>query len=337
MADDHATPIPRPDTIWSLRTALYRSYALLAAVQLDLFTPLSDGPMSAEKVGEALRVGPDKLRPLLYLLVEAGLLTVEGVLFSNTPEADHFLVQGRSSYLGAGYEAFSEQWSAVRLTAESIRTGSAQAKVDYDAMSQDELQAHYHSFYMGTLTTGRRLLEQYDFSSRHRLIDVGGGTGGVAIAIAEACPNLRATVADLPTVTPITERFILEAGMADRVQVVPVDVVNESLVGSYDVAVMGAFIPVLSSDHAQRALANVSNVIEPGGIVYVNDGGTLDDSHLSPPEVVRQNLWFINVFNEGQARTESERRAWLTEAGFARIERVTFPDGRSIMTGHKPG
>ena len=123
--------------------------------------------------------------------------------------------------------------------------------------------------------------------------------------------------------------------MADRVEVVAGDVVNGTLEGSFDVAVMCAFIQVISRDHAQRALKNVSQVMEPGGTIYLNDIGTLDDSRLAPAGAVRQNLWFINVFDEGQAKTERERREWLSEAGFEDIERKTFPDGRSIMVARK--
>ena len=99
---------------------------------------------------------------------------------------------------------------------------------------------------------------------------------------------------------------------------------------------MGAFIPVISRDHAQRALNNVSQVMEAGGTIYINDNGTLDDSRLAPSVTVRQNLWWINVFDEGQARTEQERREWLAHAGFEGIELVTFPDGTSIMEARKP-
>ena len=330
-------PPPQPDTIWRLRTALYPSFALLAAIQLDLFTPLRDGPGTVEQVASALGVDSDKLKPLMYILVESGLLAVEGEQFSNSPEANHYLVQGDSSYMGAGYEAFSNMWNAVWKTADSIRTGSAQSKLDYTAMSEEELEAHYHSFHEGTLITGRRLLAEYDFSSSRRLIDVAGGTGGVAIAIAQACPHLRATVVDLPTVTPITQRLVQEAGVANRVEVVAADVVNGTLEGPFDVAVMSAFIPVISRDQARRALKNVSQAMEPGGTIYINDIGTLDNSRLSPPEIVRQNLWFINVFDEGQAKTEQERREWLAGAGFEGIERVIFPDGRSIMVARKTG
>ncbi len=260
---------------------------------------------------------------------------VEGEHFSNSSEANHFLVRGNSSYMGAGYEAHAEHWNDVWKTAESIRTGSAQAKVDYPTMSEEELESHYHSFHLATLTIGRRLLAQYDFSSSRSLIDVAGGTGGVAIAIAQACPQLRATVVDLPSVTPITQRLVQEAGVADRVEVLAADVVNGTLAGSFDVAVMSGFIPAISRDQAQRALKNVSQVMEPDGTIYLNDNGTLDDSRLAPPETVRHNLWYINVFDEGQARTEQERREWLVGAGFEGTKRVKFPDGSSIMVARK--
>jgi len=131
---------PQPDTISRLQRALYPSIALLAAIQLDLFTPLVDGPGTVEQVAEALGVDSDKLRALMYILVESELLTVEDGQFSNSPEANHFLVRGNSSYMGAGYEAFAEQWNAVWKTADSIRTGTAQAKVDYSTMSEEELE-----------------------------------------------------------------------------------------------------------------------------------------------------------------------------------------------------
>ena len=88
------------ETIEKLEAAVYPAFAMLAGMQLDLFTPLKDGPMSVVELAQALGVGPTKLEPLLYSLVEAGLLTEEGERFSNTPESDHFLVRGKSTFQG---------------------------------------------------------------------------------------------------------------------------------------------------------------------------------------------------------------------------------------------
>ncbi|HEU0021841.1 MAG TPA: 16S rRNA methyltransferase, partial [Dehalococcoidia bacterium] len=74
---------------------------------------------------------------------------------------------------------------------------------------------------------------------------------------------------------------------------------------------------------------------QPGGAVYIL-GSVLDNSRLSPPEIVVANLNFLNAFDEGQAYTEQEYRDWLTEAGFVDVKRVFLPDKTSIVTARKP-
>jgi len=80
--------------IMSIGSAVYPAFAMLAGMHLDLFTPLKDGPMTTEQIADAINAGSVKLRPLLYALVVARLLTVEGELFANTDAANCFLVRG---------------------------------------------------------------------------------------------------------------------------------------------------------------------------------------------------------------------------------------------------
>ena len=330
------TPTPRPDTIDKLASAVYPSFAMLAGMQLDLFTPLKDGPMTAQQLAEALKVNPAKLRPLLYALVAAGLLTVKDDLFSNTPETDHFLVRGRPAYRGGRHERLLPQWNGVLKTAETIRTGTPQAKLDFSAMPEAELESFYRGEHSQAVAAGRDLMARYDFSSCRSLLDVAGGSGAVAIAVAEACPHIRATVVDLPTVTPITQRYTQESGAAHRVQVMTADVVKGPLTGSFDVAVMKSFIQVLSPDQARNAIWNVSQVMKPGAMIYIL-GTILDNSRLAPPEIVVLNINFLNIYDEGQAYTEQEYRDWLAAAGFTEgFERVTLPNGSGIIRVRKP-
>lgn len=78
--------ISRPDTIDKLRYAVDAAFAMLAGMQLDVFTPLKDGPKFADEIGQAIGVGSARLRLLLYGLVAAGLLTEQDGRFSNTPK-----------------------------------------------------------------------------------------------------------------------------------------------------------------------------------------------------------------------------------------------------------
>lgn len=73
---------PDPAAIDKLEWAVWPSFALLAGVQLDLFTHLKDGSMSVEQIARRVGVRADKLKPLLYALAAVGLLTVESGVFS---------------------------------------------------------------------------------------------------------------------------------------------------------------------------------------------------------------------------------------------------------------
>jgi ubiquinone/menaquinone biosynthesis C-methylase UbiE len=329
------SPPLRPDTIERLASAVYPAFAMVAGMQLDVFTPLKDGPLSLEDLAATLAVHPRKLRPLLYALVAAGLLTVEDECFANTQEAAHFLVRGQPAYRGATYEGLLLRWQATLHTAETIRTGVPQAKVDYTAMSPDQLEPWYRGIHDEAVAAARMLLAQQDFSSARHLLDVGGGSGGLALTIAASYPHLQATIVDLPTVTPITRRYVAEAGLTERVHIMTADVVHGPLSGGFDVAVLLRLIQVLSPDQARHVLQNVSQVIEPGGVIAIV-GQVLDNSRLSPPETVAGNLFFLNVFDEGQAYTEQEHRDWLADAGFEQCERLLLPNKMSIVSARKP-
>ncbi len=92
--------VPRPDTINSLRLGAEAALAMLAGMELEVFTPLQGGSLTAEQIAHALGIGPARLRLLLYALVAAGLLTEQDGRFANTPEARHFLVKDSPAYLG---------------------------------------------------------------------------------------------------------------------------------------------------------------------------------------------------------------------------------------------
>ncbi len=325
-----------PEIINRLSNAVYSSFAMLAGMQLDLFTPLDDGPLSAEEIADTLGVQVTKLRPLLYALVVAGLLNVEDGLFGNTPEADEYLVRGKPSYLGGQHEVGSVIWEAALKTAATISAGTPQAKIDFFSMSEEELGALLRGLHPGTIDVARNLMAHHDFTTFSSLLDVGGGSGGLAIALTESHPQLRATVVDLALITPFTKRFVEEANALDRVEIMTADVVRDELSGSFDVAVASKFTQVLSPDEVRAALGNVANVLEPGGVIHLFTQ-VLDDSRLSPEEAVSFNLVFLNVYDHGQAYTEQEYRDWLAEAGFVDFERVPLPSNpNSILTARKP-
>ncbi len=336
IKDQSVSSNAKENPIQRIAETVYPPFAMLAGMQLNLFTPLKDGPMSVEQIAGEISAGAAKLKPLLYALVSAGLLTVEDETFANTDVATRFLVQGSPSCMVDSHELYSDLWNATLKTAESIRTGLPQAKHDYSVMSEGDLLQFFRGEHPKALAAGRDLATRFDFPSCKTLLDVGGGSGGLAIGVIETLPHIKATVVDLPTVTPITQRFIDEAGVGDRVRVTEADVVHSFPPGSYDLAVLRSLIQVLSPEDARNTLRNIGKAMNPGGVIYIAGSGIIDDSRISPPEKVGLNLVFINIYDEGQAYTEQEHRDWLTEAGFDGFKRIILSGGGSIITAQKP-
>lgn len=324
-----------PDIIDRLGAAVYPSFAMLAGMQLDLFTSLKDGPLDTEQIAEALGVQPDKLSRLLYALVAAELLVPEGDLYKNTAEADRYLVRGKPTFLGGRHQSITRRWDNVLKTAETIRTGVPQGRRDYGSLSPEQNEALARSGESDTSAAAEDLLERFDFSRFQTLLDVGGGAGYLSIRMTEAFRDLKATVVDLPAVTTVTNMVVSENGAENQVNVMTTDVVNEIPEGSFDVVVMRNFVQVLSANQARSALLNVGEAIKPGGEIYIL-GQILDDTRITPLEVVGFNLFFLNTFDDGQAYTEKQHRDWLTEAGLDFVERLVVQESRSIVRARKP-
>jgi SAM-dependent methyltransferase len=328
--------LPPPSTIQRHAYAIYRPLAMLAGMKLDLFTPLASGPMTAAELSKALGLRPDKLSPLLLALVHADLLTLADDRFSNTPETDTYLVKGRPTYMGSAHELYTDMWSAALGVAQSIGSGVPHARHDFDAMSDSELGAFFRGLHAGAMATGRQLATAFKFDRFQSLLDVGGGSGGVAISACQSCASLRATVLELPKVAAIATTFVEAAGLMQRIDVVATDILASPPEGTHDLAVLRYLLQVLSPDQARNALQNVGAALRPGGELFII-GHVLDDARLSPEAAVGMNLVFLSLYDDGRSYTETEHRSWLEEAGFKEVS-VLFgagPSGASIVRARK--
>ncbi len=114
------------------------------------------------------------------------------------------------------------------------------------------------------------------------------------------------------------------------------DVVNDSLIGSFDVAVLKSLIQVLSPEDALRALRNVREAIAPSGVIYII-GRTVDHTRLSPISSVLFSVFTLNLYDEGQAYSEQEYLEWLAEAGFEGADVTPLSGGMTLISATNPG
>jgi hypothetical protein len=114
-----------PKIIETLADAVYPSFAMLAGMELDLFTPLKDGALTAEEIARAAGTDRAKTAHLLHALVAIGLLKSDGDRFLNSPEAEQFLVRGSPDYIGMRHHAYRRRWKFGALCRRDHSRGRA--------------------------------------------------------------------------------------------------------------------------------------------------------------------------------------------------------------------
>jgi SAM-dependent methyltransferase len=328
---------PAPEVFQTLTAGVAPAFALLAGMQLEVFTALAEGPLTADAAAARLGVATEPLSRLLYALAVAGLIAHEQGHFRNTDEADEFLVKGRPRYLGGMHELFDQIWRADLLTAQSIRAGAPQALHDYAAISDAEMSSFLRGLQGSALAAGRELGERFDFAAYDKVIDIGGGPGGLVAALCERYPGLRGTLFDLPRTAALAAPIVAGYPAAMRLDIQPGDILVGAPRGRYDAAVMRAVVQVFPPREAATAIANTAAALRPGGRLFILGGGILDDSRLGPCNAVFLNLTFLNVYRTGAAHTEAEHLAWLREAGCVDPRRDALPGGAAVIWAIKGG
>lgn len=326
----------KPDTITRLKAAADQAHAMLAGMQLEIFTHLAEGPRTSAELASELGVVEERLARLLYALVVSGLLEVQQGRFANAPEAAAFLVKGRPGYLAGNHEMVSKIWHADLRTSESIRSGRPAALHDFTDVSDEEMAIMVRGMHPDTFAVGCAMARRFDFSRCHSVIDVGGGSGGLVAALCEAYPELHGTLFDLPRTCALAAPILRECPGGDRVAIEAGDILVAPPKEMHDAAVMKSLVQVFAPADAARAIANAAGAVRPGGAVYVVVGvGILNDDRLGPFSPVFRNVTLMNLYPAGASYTEAEHAAWLSAAGCGEVERIRLPTDTDVVRATK--
>ena len=130
----------KPASVAGMRASVEPALALLAGMQLGVFTALGEGELSAKEVAAEIGCDAGRLSRLLYALAHVGLLEVTDGRFCNGAEASEVLVAGKPGFVGGAHEVIAKVWSANLNTAESIRTGKPVAEHDFWTASPEEIR-----------------------------------------------------------------------------------------------------------------------------------------------------------------------------------------------------
>lgn len=325
------TAASTPARILETGFGFWSSKILLTAVELEVFTTLGEGPMTAEELGRRLELHPRGTVDFFDSLVALGFLQREGDgpqgRYRNTPETALFLDKGLPTYVGGILEMANARlypfWNDLGT---ALRSGRPQnelkhgGRLMFETLYEDPARLEQFMSAMRGISMGnfRALAEKFDFSKYRTLCDVGGATGVLSTLIAQRHPHLRCTSFDLPVVEPIARRWIERDGMAARVKTAAGDFLKDPLPQA-DVITMGMILHDWNLEKKQHLIRLAWEALPPGG-AFIAIENLIDDARRENAFGLMMSLNMLVEFGDAFDFTGADFWRWCREAGFARYE-----------------
>ena len=323
-----ATPPAPPDEFLQMVNAWRESRIVLTAVELDVFSAIGAGASPGE-IARRLGADPRATGQLLNALAALGLLLKRGDSFQNGPVAERFLRSGapedrRGSLLHVA--ALWHRWSALT---ECVRSGRPAPR---GPREEADTAAFIAAMHVSSTQRAPALVAALDLSGVRRVLDLGGGSGGLAIALARAMPGLAVEVLDLADVVPLTQHYVREAGLADRVTTRVGELNADDFGAGYDLVLLSAICHMNGAAANADLIRRAARALAPAGRLAISDF-VLEPDRTAP---IAGAIFALNMLvntAEGGNYTEAEYFGWMRDAGLADVEHVRMPGPYGLIVG----
>jgi SAM-dependent methyltransferase len=319
-----------------MATAYWESAALMAAVELDIFTAIERGHDTVPTLAKAVGMSDRNAERLLTVLAALTLLERNGERFSNAPDVQRFLVKDNDRYAGPWILFTKPRWTPFGELAERLKSKVENRLGAYVEFTVDDARRYHAATYSIGMGAARLFSRSVDLSGRKLMLDLGGGSGAYSIMATRTFPGLRAIVLDLPPVVVVAREYIAANGASERVDAVAGDFTTSDFPQGADVVVMASNLPQYEPALIRLVVGKAFKALVPGGEMHLI-GETLHDDRKGPLSAA---LWGLNEAVQGStglAHTESEVKDYLQGAGFTDVAAHPFVPGVLTRTaGHKP-
>lgn len=159
-----------------------------------------------------------------------------------------------------------------------------------------------------------------------KLLDIGGNTGKFSIKAAQYDPDVHITILDLPGQLDVAYGNIEEAGLSDRIDGFPIDLLDpdNKYPPHVDAIWMSQFLDCFSEEEIAHLLSRAFDALDQGGILYINE--TYWDRQKYPASEYSLNmtsLYFTAIANGNSRMYHSEDMIRLLgNAGFEIAEDI---------------
>lgn len=301
------------------------SQVVYVAAKLGIADLVGDRSMTAAELAVACGTDRTALGRLLRALAGRGILACDAqsryslTALGSCLRSDHAGgVRARAIMNG------EEQYQAWAELQHTVRTGKPAfdhvfGESFWEWMDHSSSMATAFGLGMAGTTAERHTLidETHDFGGVHRVVDVGGGYGGLLIALLRSHPDLYGTLLDMPAVAAQAREALRAEGLESRCTVVDGDF-RECVPGGGDVYILSRILPDWEDDDAEVILSHCRRAMHAKARLLIVARLIPEDASPSINSIVDLHLM---VLMGGKERSEREYRDLLARAGLV-IERI---------------
>ncbi len=323
--------LPEPDqdaqVVLNLMDGFRASKAVFTAVSLGVFDHLHESSATCDELARNLKCKPDALERILGVCTGLRLLQRTGGRYHNLPIATR-LLRVESPETLSGYILYSDRISfrLWRHLEDAVREGSHRWEQEFGFSegifghlfsTEKDKQTFLAGMNGHGLLSSPAAVAAFDLGHFHRMVDLGGATGHLAIAACRRYPALRATVFDLPTVTPTTRAYVEQAGLQERIGIESGDFFTDPLPAA-DLYSVGRILHDWSEDKVRFLLGKTCEHLPSCGGLLICER-LLNEERDGPVNAYLQSLNML-LCTEGKERSPSEYESLTRAAGFSSFE-----------------
>jgi predicted O-methyltransferase YrrM len=324
------------DEILELLDRPLESAAVGAALELGLFWQLQTQARSAAVIGDGYGIPHGRCEAWLAVLVGAGLVEASSAGYRPTAAARAAILDthSRETWRMLAQEA-RERLAKVRDLPAGLKAAPPARPPRVDeyvlAMAEDPDRARRFTRMLFELHQGLadQVAASLDLAGVRRLMDLGGGSGVVAMALARRWPDLSITVLDIANVCNAGRELVETAKLADRVFFRPADFLRDDLPAGFDTALecdVGAY--------SRELFERIRTALAPGGRFIVVD--RLAHPDAADPSRAAWAMVRTLADPSWQTPTLEGTRELMEQAGFVDIGEHPLP-AESGKADHETG
>jgi SAM-dependent methyltransferase len=338
-AIDRPSQGPGPERIFETLNAYQKTAALKTAIELDVFTAISQGTNTTAALAKKCQASERGIRILCDFLVVNGFLAKNGLLYELAPDSAIFLNKRSPAYIGSavGFLTLPELTGAFKDLTAIVRKGGS---LDGDATTTEPDSPKWVEFARSMAPLQKlpaeAVAESLDAGAgaKWKVLDIAAGHGMYGVTIAKHNPNAEIFAVDWPRVLDVAKENAQTAGVASRYHALPGNAFDVQFGKDYDLALITGFLHHFDQAAIETLLRKVYSALKPGGAAVTVEFVPNED-RVTPTIPAAFSMVMLGSTRAGDAYPFSEYERMFRAAGFSSSELRRTPGPQSIIISRK--